>query len=463
MILGSSGVGAVGLGPACGAALSKDVPITQINIVLAGQSNDSGRGDNNQLYTSVALPAAKLFANDNTLKAIADPVDSAVGQVDAVSADTNPAAAGSIWPIVASRMLDYWQYVGAPIPKLVFIPCSRGGSSITDWLPGANHEDRSTLYGSMVHRAKLAGSGQPGVLTIISRIQGETDAGAGMSEAVYAGHLNTIAEASWTDLRAYTVPHTIPLLRATAYIAGSPLIVAAIKGLWGTGRVKAGADISTVRADKADLLHIASDLRLHLAADRVAMALQAACGKPSGLVPSVNMLANTDDMSAATFSGVTVQANQGVNPLTGLTTMDRLTTATDGAASPKYVRRTASVVSGKTYTISAVVKAGSAQFFQMFGGSAQWGSSWANFDILNGTVTADTIALGHIDNLGGGYYRCAMTLPAIATSASTLLTFSIVGSGTAGRAAAGPDGLTALIGALQCEERMGPGPYVAVA
>lgn len=119
------------------------------NILLAGQSWISGRGTNNQIYTPAGA-GAQLYGNDYVLKTLVDPTDDSTGQVDAVSIDT---AGGSSWPLVASRLL-----AANGAKPLIFIPAAKGGTSTAQWQPGANKEDRTTLFGSANYRGKQVGN-----------------------------------------------------------------------------------------------------------------------------------------------------------------------------------------------------------------------------------------------------------------------------------------------------------------
>lgn len=436
--------------------------ISKIVIVSMGQSNDSGRGTNNQLYTSTVLPAAQMYANDNTLKAVADPVDSNVGQVDSVSDDA--AAAGSIWPLTLSRMLDYWNSIGAPIPEIVFVPCSKGGTSITQWLPGADHLDRTTLYGSALYRARQAGSGQRGVLTIVERIQGETDAAAGMSQATYEGHLATLAPAVRADFGANLVISKFPYCSSANANAGQAAIWAAIEAKWGTSTVLRGADLSTIRVDSGDGLHMNGDMLLSIAADKMTLALQAACRKPAGIIVGTNLVPTPDAVSGwAGNARVTATADVATSPLTGLATLDRLTTTSDGATTSKLaLSPTFSVVSGVGYTISAVVKAETLQFIQITGNTAVWGAgTYINFDMTNGLVGNKSGFVGHVEPLGNGFFRIEAFLASLATSAASQIAFRAIPLLTSVRAAStSPDNASFLIGNVKCEARASASPYV---
>lgn len=156
--------------------------------IIAGQSNNSGRGTY-QTYTQTGDYSSLLFANDYTYKTMVDPIDSNVGQVDTVSSE---AGLGSVYPIIATGL-------SAISKKTIFVPCAKGGTGIVSWLPGANHFDRATLYGSMAYRArKVMQDG--GTLRSVLFWQGETDAVNQMEESTYNGHIDTFANSVYADL-----------------------------------------------------------------------------------------------------------------------------------------------------------------------------------------------------------------------------------------------------------------------
>lgn len=231
--------------------------------IVAGQSNASGRGTNNQAYSHASLKAT-MFGNDYVWKELIDPIDSSVGQIDAVSSDA--AAAGSIWPLVATS------YLAARSTACAFVPCAFGGSSITAWQPGANHQDRTTLYGSMVYRALQTGA------KAILWWQGETDAVAGMATATYQSNMDTIVTALAVDLPNVTFMPVKLHLGNTYSDANAAKIQTAISNIWSHGysNVAACADLSDLRSDAAD--HFTTNASLGVVAGRVWTSVKTALG-----------------------------------------------------------------------------------------------------------------------------------------------------------------------------------------
>lgn len=218
--------------------------------LIAGQSNASGRGDNNQVAAHASLQS-KLFGNNYQWSNLTDPTDTAVGQVDSVSLDS--LYAGSVWPLIANHYMDD---EGAPI---VFVPCSKGGATVTDWQPGTNHQDRATLYGSMVYRG-LAAGGAKGVLWW----QGESDAFNEMSQGDYYTALTNISAAISTDLGCKLIPCKLQTITSATQPA-QDAINAAIGQAWADDpNTLQGPDLTGIASD--DATHLKTNAKLSQAA-----------------------------------------------------------------------------------------------------------------------------------------------------------------------------------------------------
>ena len=136
---------------------STDITVTPVSVgdvfAIWGQSNGSGRLTNNQTTTNSTFTVTML-GNDYVWKAISDPTDSSVNQIDTISSDTDSLGMGSVWPLLA----DTWvNTTGIPI---AFIQCTKGatgfGVSQPTWVPTTNHFDRTTLFGSAMYRIQVA-------------------------------------------------------------------------------------------------------------------------------------------------------------------------------------------------------------------------------------------------------------------------------------------------------------------
>lgn len=158
------------------------------------QSNMSGRGDSNQVYTPANGLKATLFGNDYVWKDLTDPYDRNAGQIDSVSSDS---ANGSYIPLLAS----YFLQQGIPVE---FVPCAKGGTTTTQWLPDTTAlpgslRNRATLFGSALHRCEVSG----GIRAFLMH-GGESNADQNVSQLNTTNHLKTIAETLKTELGCQT-------------------------------------------------------------------------------------------------------------------------------------------------------------------------------------------------------------------------------------------------------------------
>lgn len=225
--------------------------------VVAGQSNASGRGSNNQSYSAGGF-AASEFDNAYAWQNLTDPTDDATGQADTVSADTGgTAAAGSIWPLLATTII-----TNQTCP-VAFIPCAKGSSTISDWQPAASHYDRATLYGSMAFRAIYAIQG--GVRAVLMW-EGETDALAGVSQATYYTALTNFTAGVQADLGVKVM--CCKLQNCSGISAPNQAAInAAIGQAWSDDTNSlTGPDLSGIDTAPDDTLHLKTDAKLGAAA-----------------------------------------------------------------------------------------------------------------------------------------------------------------------------------------------------
>jgi len=224
---------------------------------IIGQSNAMGYGINNQVYAGP--PSATCFGNDYDWRGLVDPVDRNTLQVDAVSDDT--IAAGSVWPLLATSIM---AATGYPV---AFVPCPKGGSSITQWQPGANHFDRSTLYGSVAYRLSVTGC------KAILMWQGESD--LAMARAQYNAYLDTVANSFYSDLGILLMP--CKLQDCTAVDESN--VNDAIGDAWADNpNVLTGPDLHGITTAPEDNYHLRTDAKLLSAANLWWAAIQAEFG-----------------------------------------------------------------------------------------------------------------------------------------------------------------------------------------
>lgn len=228
--------------------------------MLMGQSNASGRAFNTQAFTGDGA----LFGNDYLWHALTDPTDTAVGQVDSVSNDGG-SASGSVWPLVMTALASSY---GVPV---AVVPCAFGATSIIDWLPGADHFDRSTLYGSCAHRASLTGC------RAALWWQGEWDAGGqgfDTPEATYNARLDTLANAWVVDAGCELMPAKFQDCTGLAQ-PPQDAINAAIGTAWSDNvNVLTGPGLTGLTSD--DEFHIRTNVNIAAAATLWVSAIEAA-------------------------------------------------------------------------------------------------------------------------------------------------------------------------------------------
>ncbi len=223
--------------------------------VIAGQSNASGRGNNEQTYSHPLLKAG-LFGNDDTWKELADPVDNSRGQIDQISNDgcMNAGTCGSHWPLVATKLM-----ADQNVP-VAFVPTAYGGSSILEW---QYNNSSSTLYGSMARRIRAVGSKIKAVLWW----QGETDALNGMGREDYRRNINSFADKVYADFGAKTIVAQIGGFDR-AQISNIEKIQLAQNDAWNENRnILRGPTFADV-LPTADGVHFVTDSNMVILADR---------------------------------------------------------------------------------------------------------------------------------------------------------------------------------------------------
>ena len=130
--------------------------------VLVGQSNMVGAAD----IPSGIEASANIFTfgNDYRWAVARPPIDSAINQVDEVSADLE-AAYGPAFPFAKALIAQNNNQI------LGLIPCARNGSSISEWEKSPSDQ---SLYGSCLKRVRAASP--MGTVEGILFFQGEADA-----------------------------------------------------------------------------------------------------------------------------------------------------------------------------------------------------------------------------------------------------------------------------------------------
>jgi hypothetical protein len=227
--------------------------------IIAGQSNASGYATNNQVYDGASV--CRNFSNAYKWGACSDPIDSPTGQVDTVSRETALSGGfGSPWPRVASA-LDF---------PVALVPCALGGTIISQWLPGADHFDRATLYGSCAYRTQQTGA------RVWLWWQGESDAFQGLAEATYNSRLDTLANAIQADLGVKLMAFRLQNSGGATDFFENAIRSAVNTAIGDNANVLAGPDLSDLASD--DAYHIQTNQKIQTVADRTVAALEAAFG-----------------------------------------------------------------------------------------------------------------------------------------------------------------------------------------
>lgn len=234
---------------------SDNASVTYIGVgdvfLVGGQSNAVGEMVTNKPYYHPTLKAG-LFGNDYAWKELADPTDSNSGQVDSVSSDAS--VGGSAWLTLATYLM---QDQGVPV---AFVPCALVGSVISSWQPAANHQDRTTLYGSMNYRGQQTGC------KAVLWWQGESDAVNGTSEATYNSNLDTLANAVASDLGVKLIPCKIFNLDQSPWTSDNTNVNNAIAAAWSdNSNVAEGPDFSDLAMSKIGGIHFGNDIAFLIA------------------------------------------------------------------------------------------------------------------------------------------------------------------------------------------------------
>lgn len=124
----------------------------------------------------------------------------------------------------------------------------------------------------------------------------------------------------------------------------------------------------------------------------------------------------------------TVDSNTAVAP-DGNMTMDLTIPSTNNTNN--FIFNLSSVTSGQTYTQSVFVKAGGYDFVQLTG-SVGFGTTYANFDLTDGTVGNTDGGVATIQDVDNGIYRLTYTIPATSTT-SGRIAISVLNADTASR------------------------------
>ena len=224
-----------------------------IGLVLAccGQSNMVGQTASGAGLFQSGMSAnyiAGVFGNDNLWHLGGDAYDNNYNQVDAVSSDA-AGGASFVTPMVAAMM----EALECPI---ALIPCAKGATVISSWLPGADHLDRTTLYGSANYRIGLAGGAH-----LVLWYQGETDATGGTTQANYNSRLDSVANGFAGDRSIKTMAGLLHNFSAASDAAIDVIRDAVEEAVADNANVVLGPDLWAF-ADDGDTFHWSTRAKL---------------------------------------------------------------------------------------------------------------------------------------------------------------------------------------------------------
>jgi len=170
--------------------------------ILAGQSNMVGNGELEERPAFANASRIKNFSNAWQWIDGAEPIDDPTNQVDIVSLDTGltcvgpgMAFANKLASLRAKR-------------EIALVPCAKGGSGLkAHW---GRNLSRSTLYGSMIARAKEAA--KAGALCGLFWYQGEYETDSASNAASYAADWLAWFANVRTDLELPNLPAVVTIL-----------------------------------------------------------------------------------------------------------------------------------------------------------------------------------------------------------------------------------------------------------
>lgn len=164
------------------------------------------------------------------------------------------------------------------------IPVARGGTKLEQWDPSGKADGTASLYGNMLHRARLAGGNLRGILWY----QGESDAAALVTARTYAERLEAWIAAARADLNR---PELLVVVVQVSRRAMGTLITPALATGWDLVRaallnlplsVPYTAVVGSIDLGLSDTVHLdtASQIRM---GRRLAMVAQRMESMPASL------------------------------------------------------------------------------------------------------------------------------------------------------------------------------------
>jgi hypothetical protein len=190
-----------------------NVSVTQTltNVIVSdvfhidGQSKASGFGGNNQAFVPNGSHIATFFGNDDIYRLAADPFDSNVNQIRAISSYAN---AGGSWAIHFAN-----SYVAGQNKSVCLVPNSIGSVGIDRLLK----TDTTRIGGLNLWEARAERIALTGGCKYIIVVGGETNIAAGATKTVFKGWLNQYVDDNFADYGVKTVIVPFQTLTKTGY------------------------------------------------------------------------------------------------------------------------------------------------------------------------------------------------------------------------------------------------------
>lgn len=222
-------------------------------VVIAGQSNAEGLGDDLQSCSHPTLVAAMCRFTEDTAaekegwRELADPCSA--------SGDTHNY--GTLWPLIATEWM-----AGHGVP-VGFIPTAVGGTSITEWQKGGGD-----YYDQMLASIQSATGGDSGEIAIVLWWQGEKDAVDGMAEATYNSNLDSFAASIASDFGCKIMPCLLQNSTGISDATGREQAIrdATSAAMSDNANVLDGPDFSDIESD--DAYHIKTSAKQQTCASR---------------------------------------------------------------------------------------------------------------------------------------------------------------------------------------------------
>lgn len=174
----------------------------------------SGRGLLSEVPSFENASRIKMFSNAWVWTQAYEPVDDPTGQIDSVSNDGS-AAMVSPGMSFANRLA----YLRSG-REIALVPCAKGSSTLANW---AKNLSRTTLYGSMIARAKEAE--KQGVLKGVIWWQGKNDAVNLTATQAWAANCNQWISDVRSDLGIPDLPVVVVVIDNQEGVTSTPYYV----------------------------------------------------------------------------------------------------------------------------------------------------------------------------------------------------------------------------------------------